>query len=102
VLDSGSTTVYIDGIIAVDPVTPIEDRVIPYPNPVRGELFLQWGDHKNLLESVSIVDVTGRMWRVHPTAVSSINVSDIPSGIYFLTIQYSDGVKAVYKLRLAD
>lgn len=102
ILDSGSTTVYIDGIIAVDPVLTADDRVTPFPNPSRGELYLEWGEHENLLESVSIIDAAGREWRLAEHAVKSFNLHGMPPGIYYLRVQYSDGLKAVYKIHLSE
>jgi hypothetical protein len=99
-LNGDTTTVYIDGIISVDPPTQIDGRATPFPNPSTGTLNIDWGTHQNLFESVSIVDMAGREWRFSSKVVNTVDLTGLPQGIYFLKVSYTDGVRETYKLRI--
>lgn len=70
-----------------------EPRV--YPNPVRNELTIQGAEHTK----VTLTNLTGQ--QLHEVVVSSsfetIDLSSLPDGIYFLTLQYGDR-KDVHKI----
>lgn len=67
----------------------IKDLIIS-PNPVQNKLIIQSAD--NDFDSVTITDINGRMVISMKKPVSNeIDVSALKSGMYFLTIQSSEG-----------
>ena len=59
-----------------------------YPNPAKDELLIESGDLK--IESVEIVDITGKTIQQF-SSVTTINVSHLSSGIYFVKIKTDKG-----------
>jgi 1,4-alpha-glucan branching enzyme len=54
-----------------------------YPNPTTDKLFIQ---SENTKGAVSVIDQLGRAVLSYPSVPSEINISVLPSGIYFLKI----------------
>jgi hypothetical protein len=61
-----------------------------YPNPVQNKLIIQ--SVTNDFDSVSITDVHGKIViKTEKLASSEIDVSTLNSGMYFITITFSEG-----------
>jgi len=62
-----------------------EVSIQSFPNPVQDDLFIKNNNDKTL--SVSLVDILGKKWMEGELTNSTThwNVSELPSGIYFLT-----------------
>ncbi|MFC1734355.1 T9SS type A sorting domain-containing protein [candidate division KSB1 bacterium] len=61
-----------------------------YPNPVKGELFINLPTDHTKIESVNIMDLTGRLvksesYKTFPQRVR-INLNEVESGIYFCAV----------------
>ncbi|MDP4281034.1 MAG: T9SS type A sorting domain-containing protein [Bacteroidota bacterium] len=67
-----------------------------YPNPVNNILSLKWNSSMNALD-IRISDLTGRIVLNKPVSSSEnmtkIDISSLPSGIYFITVQFDNGVQ---------
>lgn len=93
---SGANSDYI-GIDAfkVDRTLSTEDffakNFVVYPNPVKDQLQIK--SHHSEIQSTSIFDLQGRIIKqlTSNQLELSWNVSDIPSGIYLIEIQNSEG-----------
>ena len=79
----------------VEPLSFSNDDLILYPNPSKTILNISGIDAKNA--EIKIVDLTGRIVSTQNASLSanrtiSIPVSQLPGGIYFVTIQSSEGL----------
>jgi hypothetical protein len=84
-------------------IEPIETDVVKiYPNPTSGELFIEMSDMRCKTCDIEIFDVMGRNVGANPCVrpngigqseigKSEINISHLPSGIYFVRIQTENG-----------
>lgn len=66
-----------------------------YPNPARTEIYLSNIDN---IESIHITNLTGRRVLEDQSPDSSISVSDLPKGIYFITFVSTSGSSITKKL----
>jgi len=62
-----------------------------YPNPVKDELFII-NNEQLIINSVEIVDLSGRTLISLIPLKSPINVSNLPTGIYFVNINTDKGI----------
>lgn len=61
-----------------------------YPNPVSNVLTIS--NTNNIeIKSVTITDINGRVVKNQQSALTQINVSDLNSGVYFVTIEAAEG-----------
>ncbi|MFL3662628.1 MAG: SBBP repeat-containing protein [Flavobacteriales bacterium] len=70
-------------ITGVKNVEKIISEITIYPNPTSNQLII---DSEQKINEISIIDITGKTLRVYTTSLNSINVSDLPSGIYFIKL----------------
>ncbi|MCL2511939.1 MAG: T9SS type A sorting domain-containing protein, partial [Bacteroidales bacterium] len=71
--------------------TPLMASLRVFPNPTRGEIIVENGELK--IENVEIFDVMGRKQKIiFNFQLSTFNLTDLPSGIYFLKITTETGV----------
>ena len=70
-----------------------DSKLLVYPNPVT-ESFRIKGDK---FDKLSIYNATGKLIKLVPENVSSVSVTDIPKGLYFVKI-HSKGISTVEKL----
>ncbi|HEY4147758.1 MAG TPA: PKD domain-containing protein, partial [Chitinophagaceae bacterium] len=72
-----------------------------YPNPVQSTLSLQYIDDKTGRVKLTIMDESGRLVLTQEFVKSQslltqqLNVSNLGTGVYFLSIQQSDGTKLI-------
>jgi hypothetical protein len=75
----------------------LENKVDIYPNPTKGEIFIN--SFMDEIVTISVSDVLGRKYKQlqdiqlkngQPTA---INCSDIPKGSYYITVKGSSTYK---------
>jgi len=59
---------------------------IVYPNPVTNNLFIIFSGKKQKVE-VTITDITGKIVRSTKLKSNTINVGDLPNGIYFIKFE---------------
>ena len=74
----------------------MEEEVIIYPNPSNGQLKIESGKLK--IENTEIYDVIGRIQPIGNSpfeggrGMSSIDISHLQAGIYFIRIQTEKGI----------
>lgn len=68
----------------------ISEDVTIYPNPTSSKLTIQSDEQ---IEVISITDFSGKVIETNCTT-NSIDVSDLPNGIYFLRLQTVNGVSS--------
>ncbi len=73
-----------DGVEEID-----NEEVVIYPNPVDDIVMLETHGRASL-QNVIIYDVNGR--KVISTSESQIDISNLPSGVYLMKIESSDGI----------
>jgi hypothetical protein len=78
---------------------PINDQIVIYPNPTKGELRIENGKWRNSITNyeleitnVEIFDVMGKSVIQLFSYSTSIDISRLPAGIYFIRIQTESGV----------
>lgn len=76
-----------------------------YPNPSNGEVTLQVADNvfNGQAVNVQILDITGRslmndQYNLGTDNMINIDAKFLPSGVYFITLEGNDGMKAAKKL----
>jgi len=80
-------TIIVDGCLSIDE-KGLENMVL-YPNPV-SESFQLISD--NVIESVQVLEMSGRIVKSFGAAQLSYDISAIPSGIYMVTVQTADHI----------
>ncbi|MCR5036808.1 MAG: S8 family peptidase [Bacteroidales bacterium] len=73
-----------DGVEEID-----NEEVVIYPNPVNDIVMIETHGRASL-QNVIIYDVNGR--KVLSTSESQIDISNLPSGVYLMKIESSDGI----------
>lgn len=73
-----------DGVEEID-----NEEVVIYPNPVDDIVMIETHGRASL-QNVIIYDVNGR--KVLSTSESQIDISNLPSGVYLMKIESSDGI----------
>ena len=68
----------------------ISNAVSIYPNPAFNALTINT-DNLNI-NSLSIVSLTGQTVKIETTTTKTMDVSDLPSGVYFLQVQTDKGM----------
>lgn len=90
------TTLTIGGIIQN------KNNTLVYPNPFTNNITIKTGEIHQLL-GYSIFDITGKIIiskRGFNTTVEPLNLTDIPSGTYFIKLVLNDGYKVKKLIKL--
>lgn len=80
-----------------------EDVISYYPNPVKEELYLKW-DLKNntTVSSIEVFSLNGQLIKTIKENLSQntqlISFLDFPVGIYFISLNYSNGEQKSIKI----
>jgi hypothetical protein len=61
-----------------------------YPNPVTTSLYIS-NDNNIEIKNISVTDINGRVIKNELGTLTQINVSDLNSGVYFVTIETAEG-----------
>lgn len=96
--DSSGADIWIDGLVGVKDPTVFFARVEAGPNPVSSGLNLRYLKDQHKLEHVRIINTSGQVLRQYDKAVSRVEFSDLPQGLYLLQIHYRDGVSGTYRI----
>ena len=74
--------------------TKAEKGFLIYPNPSKGHVTLQLTEEIKGPVTVKILEITGRELRKFNISqkVTKLSLTDIPKGIYLLTIETNDDV----------
>ena len=73
----------------------IFDNVLIYPNPARDIINIQV--MPNVFHTYSIYNIGGQIIHDSEEISTTINVSSLPSGIYFIEFQTTEGQKHIQK-----
>lgn len=91
---SNTTITYIVNRVAtgISTVTKIDDNILVYPNPASDYLNIRF-DQNNGVKNIAVYNLIGRAVSVHKVTGNSaqLNVSNIPSGIYFVKLLDAQG-----------
>ncbi len=85
---------------APEPIVFSELKI--YPNPVKGELYIEWPDDFTSQVSISLINMSGQtiytdLRQVEPNTLLDISMAGIKHGIYFLEIK-GDNTRKVFKV----
>ncbi len=96
VLNRDLIEVHQGATIGIDDTSDITLTI--YPNPANDELFIS--STNGIVTSVMLIDALGKTWisEVHDSGILSLNVSDVPSGIYFIKTGNNQGKANITKL----
>lgn len=81
--------------LIIDPIS--KNKLVVYPNPVTGELTINWSSEYNGDATISILDAVGKqVKRINIKKEQAIysnrlQVSSLSSGIYYLNIRTTEG-----------
>ena len=64
-----------------------------HPNPAKDVLFIDGINELNAFNYIEIVSLTGEIIEKFETAKKEINVSNYPSGVYFLKVSHDKGIE---------
>jgi len=67
-----------------------KNEISVYPNPASDELFVK-NENNIELSSIKITDLTGKTVAYQNSQLSSINISNLSKGMYFVTIEEKNG-----------
>lgn len=90
------------GWVAVE-FTPANNYVSIFPNPTEGTFNVLLSGYKDQTVTANVIDITGRILQEQQVTITSqedqlsMDVSDQPAGIYFLTITTDQG-RMVYRV----
>jgi hypothetical protein len=87
------TTVYIDNITGTVPVSIKQlsgASIKVYPNPADEVMFVQYPDMTGLTIS-NLIGQTIKIQKFQTTSSRSIELSDLPTGVYFITVESRSG-----------
>ena len=72
-----------------------QDKVSIFPNPVQDRLFIEYSNEQFSPYEYSIIDYSGSLIKKGriKDALFSIDVTDLPSGMYFFIINNDDGIR---------
>lgn len=68
----------------------IKDIVKLFPNPTRGNIRIS-SENNYFIENIVLYDISGRKLKTPPISDENIDVSEFPSGVYWLEIKTSNG-----------
>ncbi|MFN5224287.1 MAG: S8 family peptidase [Bacteroidota bacterium] len=85
-ISAGNAQIKYDGLFTgIEPIGSSNSQLMVSPNPVRDLLQFNIGNEKRI-ESVRILDVTGRDILFNDALNGTIDVSSLPAGTYFLQV----------------
>jgi len=88
--------VFTVGIGFVTETESLQDEKIKlYPNPFSDQLFIEGYEG---IETIRMLDIRGRTYLLQRNPGSSLDVSDLPSGLYFVRIRKMSGEVENFKI----
>jgi len=70
-------------------------ETVVYPNPFKDAIFL---DNADAVKSISITDVSGRIVKNINKISKELQLNDLKTGVYILTVNYKDGQSEISKI----
>lgn len=94
-LDNVSRTTYkYDDNTAVKEISNLSEEQV-YPNPTKGILNLDRLMQHDFNASVDVIDINGKVIRHYSTVQNTIDVSELPNGVYFLKQSTQTGLNTI-------
>lgn len=75
--------------------TKLAEKLFLYPNPFTNILNI---DHSSLIKSLQILDYSGKLIKTINAPKSSLQLDDLPSGVYLIILDMNDGSKQSSKI----
>jgi len=81
------------GWLAIPSATNSTLSIELYPNPTQGKVILNWSNPNQMSHTITLSNITGKKFSKKQTTDQSIllDLSHMPSGIYFVQIENSSG-----------
>lgn len=92
VASSDTVKVYIESTTATNPISPL-DQIKVFPNPVGGQLWVDWSALPSSVSSVTLLNNLGQIQSIpqsQETGKATLDCSSLPAGIYYLDIRYQE------------
>jgi hypothetical protein len=96
--DTTNYGIYVDDLTGIAELHFLGSQVEVYPNPLTGQLNIQYLKDKHKVESVRICNMQGQVLFDRAAAVEQIDTDALSSGVYLLEIRYKDGRIGVARL----
>jgi len=80
-----------------EPVWKGYERLLLYPNPTNGNIFIRFDGREKDIELVRITDVKGRLVEEHERAVK-LNLRKLKPGVYFIEVHLNGKRKKTFKV----
>ncbi len=98
-----SDTANLDVLIGGVGIDFIRSDIQVYPNPFENEIFIEIPTLKTKAENILLTDLTGKQWPVEMSAVGErirleLVEKTMPSGLYFVQIDFGEGKRICLKL----
>lgn len=78
------------GVTSINEVNP-DIYIQLFPNPAKNILYLNYSSEMQI-QNIQMIDIVGKTIKTFGNPVSSIDVSNLPAGYYFLKIETNPGV----------
>lgn len=75
-------------------VQKTDDALLVYPNPTNGLLNIAASN----IQSVSVSDLKGRILKTYTTNKQNISLTDLPPGVYLITVVNGNGERRTVKV----
>jgi photosystem II stability/assembly factor-like uncharacterized protein len=90
---------YLVGNVSVEGGDIYNSLIKVYPNPTNGILFLKINDAIGSIQTIKIMDTTGKVYKIIEPIIDNefihLDISDIESGIYFIQVFFSDKIESL-------
>jgi hypothetical protein len=98
--DSLVDNVYVLEPTAIRETRPFSARLTLYPNPAVDRLNLTWPASGPLPLRLEFHDLSGKTFLTTQEMPLSLDLSRLPRGIYFLVVDWADGLRSGYRVSL--
>jgi len=84
-VDTSACTTVTISTIGIEEET--KNKLSFYPNPANSVLFVS---HPDYIQEINLVDVSGKLVSNYSNNGGELNISELPSGVYFLQVRVND------------
>jgi hypothetical protein len=76
-------------------ISPLISNLKVFPNPSNGFINVAVSRNNIVIKNIEIISIYGTVIKIINTDFNSINISDLPNGIYFLKVHYGKAFELI-------